>query len=125
MPRKRTVTARKTTTVTEEITATETVDTMPVSVCYDDPDIPWVTGWGEGPDLLAQRHAYLQQREEQWRRCLEFWWDTVRSAEMTAAQTGSWDSFAHQLPDLMRSAKVILRAGPGATPAELYLGRSI
>ena len=124
MPRKRTTTAKRTTTITEEITQ-ETVDIPWATGCYDDPDIHWATGWGEGPDLLAQRHAYLQQREQQWRRCLQFWWDAVVSAEMTFAQTGSWDSFRHQLPDLMRSAKVILRAGPGATPAELTLGRSV
>ena len=115
---------RTTTTVTERLTIDHDDDTGPVTAYLEEnPDIPWAPGWDR--DLLAERQEYRDQRDTQADRCLQYLWDAVVSAEMTAAQTGTWDNFAHQLPGLMRAAKVILRAGPGATPLELTAGKSV
>jgi len=110
----RTVTERFTVHSGGDDTLTDTLDPL-----------PWVAGWGNGPDLLNARHQHRQHLETQQARCLDFLWDAVVSAEMTAEQGGSWDTFAHQLPELTRRAIVILTAGPEATPLELTTGRSL
>ena len=104
MPRKRTVTAERTTTVTERVTATETFgDTLP----------PFAPGWAGVPALSAQ--DWREQRAGQVERCMDFLWLWAGSSPPGAPAPES----------LLRDAVTILRAGPAATPLELCLGRSI
>ena len=106
MPRDRkgrfTVTARRTTTVAEEVTVTEdAADTAP---------IVWAAGFSRGFGQPAQQWN-AQRRQQVWR---------ASQVVVAAAESG-----ARVLDDgTLRQAVNILRALPGATPLELTLGRS-
>lgn len=103
MPRRRTVTAERTTTVTERVTATETTgDVLAVA-----------PGWDTRSVLTP--HDWREQRAGQVDRCLDFLSLWAVSSDAPAEPPGS----------LVRDAVTILRAGPSATPLELTLGRSI
>ena len=109
------------TTETRETRVTERFtihhdDTAPINA---------IPGWGHGPDLLEARHHHHTHLKTQAAACENFLWRAVVSGEMTAEQTGSWDTFTHQLPELIRRAVVILTSGPEATPFELTDGRSV
>ena len=98
MPRKRLTLER-----TERVTIEEHEDTAPIAIA---------PGWDQP---LTERHLYLAQRHAQVERCADFLtlWD-VSAAPGTP------------VPErLIAEAAIILRAGPGATPSELYLGRTV
>ena len=96
MPRKLTLER----TVTERATL-EHDDTTPIA---------WAPGWDQVP---TERHLYLAQRAGQVERCADF--------------LALWDASAApgtEVPErLIAEAAIILRAGPGASPLELCLGR--
>jgi len=87
--------------------------TEPAALEHDDTaPIAWAPGWDQP---LTERHLYLAQRHAQVERCADFLtlWD-VSAAPGTP------------VPDrLIAEAAIILRAGPNATPSELYLGRTV
>ena len=96
---------RTTTTVTERVTIDHD-DTQPIN---------WAPGWGDDvrvmPDFRAG--AARRQRAAQVERCADFLALWAASAQPSADP-----------PDrLIAEAAIILRAGPGASPLELTLGR--
>lgn len=123
MPRKRTLTARRTTT--EEVTITEEHDNTL-------PGARFAPGW---LDVLPDEVA-LEQRRQQAFRCLDLLWlhaasmapDADLDAAINAAKAADrFDVFADLLPEpeaLKEASVTVLRAGPGATPLELEHGRT-
>jgi hypothetical protein len=108
--RKRSVTIRETTSREVEIAEEHHDDTMPILSATPEP-LDWAPGWDDG--AIAARHAYRAQRDEQAWRCAEV---------VVAAAAGG----AREMDrETLRQAVIILRAGPGATPLELTLGRSV
>jgi len=106
MPRNRKgrFTAERTTTVTERVT---------IETHHDTSLEPLPHFAGPSWDGHTMRNRYREQRATQVGRCADFLalWDA--SAEPGAT-----------VPDrLIAEAAIILRAGPGATPLELTLGR--
>jgi len=75
----------------------------------DTTPIAWAPGWNHG----APREHYRAQRATQVERCADFLALWAASADLDA-----------DVPDrLIAEAAIILRAGPGASPLELTLGR--
>jgi hypothetical protein len=97
---------------TERVTL-EHDDTAPI-IHHDAGDtapLAWAPGW----DARHPAAFYREQRAGQVERCADFLalWD-VSAAPGTP------------VPDrLIAEAAIILRAGPNATPLELYLGRTV
>ena len=92
---------RTTTTVTERLTIERHHD--------DTQPIAWAPGW----DHNSPRRYYRDQRAGQVERCADF---LALWAASAAPGTPTPDR-------LITEAAIILRAGPGATPLELTLGR--
>jgi hypothetical protein len=124
------------TTRTERVTERVTFDDDTLEALPLTEPIERAQGWDPGPIRL--RHDYLAQRTGQWQQCLALlvtWnastrpregWDTAGGY---SSPDGGWDpggGYRDPGPEwLIQQAKTILRAGPGATPLELTMGRSI
>ena len=128
MPRKRLTLER-----TERVTIEEHEDTAPLA---------WAPGWDGTPPGAFHRTGsfYRAQRAGQVERCEDFlalWsasvrprvgWD-VNGGYSSAAWPPTVDpdgGYNNPGPErLIAEAAIILRAGPNATPSELYLGRTV
>jgi hypothetical protein len=113
-------TAERTTKTTREVTERITVEdddtiTSTAVMAYDGAGavLAPALGWDPGP--ITPRHDYLAQRRTQQQQALGLlvMWD---ASSPPGEPVPGW---------LIRQAVTILRAGPGATPLELTMGRSI
>lgn len=109
-----------TTAVTEQVTERITVENYGTIDTWADGTIPGpihrAPGWDA--DLLAERHAWREQRARQ------VW----RAAEIVVAAADPFLGPAPLRPldrGTLQQVVNILRAGPAATPLELTTGRSI
>jgi hypothetical protein len=106
-------TAERTTKTTHEVTERITVEDDDTLAAL--PPAGWEVAHGWDPGELPDQAAYRLQRQEQARQCEWF----LAMAVASGADAGP------SRAETLRAAKVILRAGPNATPLELTMGRSI